>query len=159
MVIKILEIGPEHKAWIRRLLMKHWGGTQILSRGQIHEADRLPGFIAICDDQLSGLVTYHIKNVDCELVSLDSLREGIGIGTNLIEAVKGIARNSGCRRLWLITTNDNTNALRYYQKRGFQITNIYPNAVKKSRNLKPSIPEVGHHGIPIRDEIELEIHL
>ena len=67
------------------------------------------------------------------------------------------AREAGCRRLWLVTTNDNVDALRFYQRRGFRLTELQAGAVDVSRaTLKPSIPEVGDHGIPIRDELVLE---
>ena len=100
-----------------------------------------------------------IANDECELISLDSLVEGIGVGTRLIEAVRGAAVSAGCRRLWLITTNDNTVALRFYQKRGFELATVHRNALDASRRLKPSIPRIGIDGIPLRDEIELEMRL
>jgi DNA-3-methyladenine glycosylase I len=89
-------------------------------------------------------------------VTLNSLREGIGIGTALLDAVREAARKSGCRRTWLITTNDNLHALRFYQKRGWRLTALHRNALDESRRLKPVIPEIGIDGIPLRDEIELE---
>jgi len=90
---------------------------------------------------------------------MNSLVEGKGIGSALVDAVKSIAVASKCKRLWLITTNDNTKALRFWQKRGFRLAAIYPGAVEKSRKLKPEIPLIGDDGIPIRDEIELEMIL
>jgi hypothetical protein len=89
----------------------------------------------------------------------NSLVERRGIGAALIEAVKGAAVGAGCERLWLITTNDNTHALRFYQKRGFALVALRANAVAASRQLKPEIPHLGNDGIPIRDEIELEVAL
>jgi N-acetylglutamate synthase-like GNAT family acetyltransferase len=77
----------------------------------------------------------------------------------LIDKAIEEARIRGCRRLFLITTNDNLNALGFYQKRGFEIVAIYRGAVNESRKRKPSIPQVGMNGIPLRDEIELEIKL
>jgi ribosomal protein S18 acetylase RimI-like enzyme len=88
---------------------------------------------------------------------MKSLAEGIGVGSALVNAVKTIAASAKCRRLWLVTTNDNTYALRFYQKRGFQIVAAHRNALERSRKLKPEIPLEGVDGIPIRDEIELEI--
>jgi ribosomal protein S18 acetylase RimI-like enzyme len=104
-------------------------------------------------------LTYHIDGDACEIVTLDSQREGWGIGTALIEAVKAAARQSGCGRLWLVTTNDNTHALRFYQKRGFILAALHRDAVAASRAIKPEIPFFGVDGIPIRDEIELEMSL
>ena len=81
------------------------------------------------------------------------------MGTALIEAVKEKAEEVRCRRLWLITTNDNLNALRFYQKRGFRLVKVSPSAVDAARQIKPSISELGADGIPLRDEIELELRL
>jgi GNAT superfamily N-acetyltransferase len=106
-----------------------------------------------------GLVTYRIEDDDCEIVTIDSVVEGRGVGTALLEAVTAEARTAGCRRVWLITTNDNLNALRFYQARGFRLVAVHPRAVEESRLLKPEIPELGNFGIAIRDELELELPL
>lgn len=155
--MKIRGITPEDTHWITTLLTDRWGSPTIITRERAHHAEHLPGFIAEWEERQAGLITYHIEDQECEIVSLDSLVEGYGIATTLINAVKQEARKQGCYRLWLITTNDNTPALRYYQKRGFRLARLYPNAVTESRRLKPSIPQLGIDGIPIRDELELEI--
>jgi hypothetical protein len=77
----------------------------------------------------------------------------------LLQAVCDAARKACCNRLWLITTNDNVDALRFYQRFGFSLVALHRDAVRESRRLKPSIPETGKDGIPIRDEIELEMQL
>ena len=81
-----------------------------------------------------------------------------GIGTQIIEKIKEIAKSKNCKRIWLITTNANINALQFYQKRGFYISNIYKNAMEKSRKIKAEIPKM-ENGIEIRDEIELEMKI
>ncbi|QBD81538.1 GNAT family N-acetyltransferase [Ktedonosporobacter rubrisoli] len=149
----------EDSGWLSRFLQEHWGSTRVISRGVIHEADKLPGFVAIWQGQPSGLLTYHIQDRECEIVSLDSTQSGIGIGSALIEASSKAARQAGCKRLWLITSNDNLSALRFYQKRGFALVAIHRNAIEQARKLKPEIPLSGNDGIPIRDEIELELLL
>ena len=138
---------------------ERWGTAKVVSRGKIYWADRLPGLLAMHDDTLVGLVTYTIEDDECEIVTLDSTVEGIGIGTALIEAAKEIATSANCRRLWLITTNDNVDALRFYQKRGLVLAKLHPLALDHSRTLKPEIPLVGNYGIPLRDELELEMIL
>jgi DNA-3-methyladenine glycosylase I len=151
----------EDREWIGRWLVFQWGAEIVISHDVVFHPSDLPGFIAI--DQISnepiGLITYHLTDDECEIVTLDSLREGFGIGNSLIEAVKERARSIGCKRLWLITTNDNLNALRFYQKRGFRVIRVIRGAADKSRETKPEIPEVGYHGIPIHDEFELEFTL
>jgi len=145
--------------WIREVLVEHWGSTRIVSRGKLRHADQLPCFIAVQSSRRLGLTTYLIESDQCEIVSMNSLASGLGVGSLLIDAVKSAAISSRCRRLWLITTNDNTPALRFYQKRGFQLVALHRDAVTQSRNLKPEIPALGCDGIQVRDEIELEILL
>ncbi len=135
------------------------GAPIVVSRGQIHDAGKLPGYVALLDKEKVGLVTFKIVGKECELVTLDSWKENIGVGTILVEAVKRAAHQANCSRLWLITTNDNLHAIGFYQKRGFHLAAIHCNAIAVSRKIKPSIPEIGVHGIPIRDEVELEFQL
>ncbi len=103
-----------------------------------------------------GLLTYVVDGDTCEILTLGVTRQFAGTGTALVEAVRGVAREQGCRRVWVLTTNDNIDALRFYQRRGFRIDVLRPGAVDEARRtLKPGIPEIGDHGIPLRDEIEL----
>ncbi|MGQ9887893.1 MAG: GNAT family N-acetyltransferase [Aggregatilineales bacterium] len=145
--------------WIAQFLDKHWGSTRIVTRGQVYLGHLLDGFIAEQDSKPVGLITYRFDGDACEIVTINSLAQGQGIGTALLEAVKQAALEAGCRRLWLITTNDNMPALRFCQKRGFHLVAVYPNALEASRRLKPEIPLFGLDGIPLRDEIELELTL
>jgi len=145
--------------WARALIRERWGAPEIVTRGRIHCAPELSGFVARIAGRPAGLVTYAIERSECEVVSLDSLRSGCGVGTRLLDAVCSAARDAGCRRVWLITTNDNVHALAFYQKRGFELVAVHRGALEESRRLKPSIPLVGLDGIPLRDEIELELAL
>jgi GNAT superfamily N-acetyltransferase len=156
--IQIKPIEANDKDWISSILEKQWGSVNIITRGKSYQADKLPGYIAVLDDKKIGLITYHMTN-DCEIITLDSFVQGKGIGTALVEKVKETAKGQGCKRVWLITTNDNLEALRFCQKRGFILSALYPNALEQSRKIKPEIPRVGIDGIPLRDEIELEIKL
>ena len=90
-----------------------------------------------------------------EVISLDSIKEGHGIGTNLMNEVELFAKQIGINKITLITTNDNLNALKFYQKRGYRIIKVIQDAVSKAREVKPSIPIVGNDGIPLHDELEL----
>lgn len=147
------------RAWAIQLARARWASQVVVSRGVVHDVATLPGFVALRGDEPVGLATYHIVGDSCEIVTLDSLVEGIGVGAALIDAVRSHAQAAGCRRLWLITTNDNIPAIRFYQKRGFHLVAVHPDAVAESRRLKPEIPLVGLDGIPIRDELEFEIML
>jgi ribosomal protein S18 acetylase RimI-like enzyme len=156
---EILSLDSLEPQQIRHFLEERWGNHLVVSRGKLHDAAALPGFWASQQGQMIGLVTYDITADSCELVTLDSVVEGIGVGSALIAAVKDAARAANCQRLWLITTNDNLPALGFYQKRGFRLTAVHRNALAESRKLKPQIPLIGLDGIPLRDEIELEMPL
>jgi len=148
------------REWVRALVAEHWGADFVVVHGAIYRPHELPGFVAEdAHGQPLGLATYTIRDRGCELVTLNSLRERSGVGTALLDAVAGAARGAGCVRLWLITTNDNVHALAFYQKRGMRLVAVHRGAVDRSRGLKPSIPLVGASGIPICDEIELELPL
>ncbi len=155
----IRPIEKTDRNWIAQFLDNHWGSTRVVSRGQVYLAHLLPGFIAEMDDEKVGLITYRLDEKGCEIITINSTREGEGIGTALIEAVKQAASEEGVQRLWLITTNDNMKALRFYQKRGFSLIAVYPRALDESRKVKPEIPLFGYDGIPLRDELELEMKL
>jgi|SRR5687768_16564342 len=144
---------------LRQFWIEHWGGEEVIARGNIYRPEQLEGFVVEDDEEWIGLLTFVVKDEECEVISLDSLRAGQGMGSKLIDQVIDEARTRGCRRLFLITTNDNLNALGFYQKRGFEIAAIYRGAVNESRRIKPGIPLVGYNNIPLRDEIELEIML
>jgi ribosomal protein S18 acetylase RimI-like enzyme len=155
--IEIRPLNENDREWLRQFMVDAWGSEKVVSRGVIHEAYMLPGFVAFEDGELAGIVTYNISGDQCEIVTLDSIKENKGIGWANISAVKKVAASRGCKRLWLITTNDNIHAIRYYQKRGFTIAAVHCNSIEHSRKLKPQIPLVGNDGIPIRDEIEFEM--
>ena len=144
------------KAWVASFHAEQWGSAVSITRGKSYQADKFPGFIAMNQNRKAGLALYRVDGKECEIMSMNSLVEGIGIGSALVDAVKDAAVKAGCKRLWLITTNDNTKALRFWQKRGFKLAAVYPGAIEKSRLIKPEIPLTGNDGIPIRDEIELE---
>jgi len=157
--ITIQPLNIADREWVSEFMLEHWGSNKVVSRGVVYYPQDLPGFVATDDGEKVGLVTYNIVDERCEIVTIDSIRPFSGVGTALIEAVKNFALESGCKRLWLITTNDNMNALRFYQKRGFVLVAVHRNALDVSRKLKPEIPLMGDDGIPLRDEIELEMML
>ena len=127
----------------------------------VHPLDHPAVVAEAADGRLLGMLTY-VPQPDwrrCEILSLHADEQWHGTGTALIGAVERLARRHGCVRLWVITTNDNVDALRFYQRRGFYLVTVHRGAVDRSRaSLKPEIPPLGAYGIPLRDELELEKH-
>lgn len=155
-MMRVQNITAEMREEIGQFMQENWGSTVMVSRGHIHQLDRLPGFLAVENNEIIGIITYYIIDKNCEIVSLDSFKEKRGIGTQLVKCVIDAAKKQFCEKIWLITTNDNVNAMRFYQKRGFTMTNLYIDAVKEARKLKREIPIIGYEGIPILHEIEFE---
>ena len=149
---------PQHE--VLHFFEEHWGSTEMVISSGIYDCSQLEGF-AFLDEQraIIGLITYIMREEDCEIISLDSTVEGRGIGSALVKAVEQEAFGQGCTSISLITTNDNLHALKFYQKRGYYLLEILRNAVEQARAYKPSIPFIGNDGIPIRDEIRLQKQL
>ncbi|BAD40429.1 GNAT family N-acetyltransferase [Symbiobacterium thermophilum] len=145
--------------WLRDLWTAEWGGETMITRGRVHRLADLQALIAWDGAAPVGAATFHVEGTDCELMSLNAIRPGGGVGSALLQAVEDAARQAGCRRVWLITSNDNLDALRFYQRRGYRLVAVHPGAIDEARRLKPTIPLVGEHGIPIHDELELEKRL
>ena len=141
---------------LRRFWIKHWAREEIIVHRQVIRPEQVEGFTY--EDWL-GLITYCVRENECEIISLDSLREGQGIGSTLIGAVIKEAQARRCRRITVVTTNDNLQALGFYQKRGFSLVAVRRGAIDEARKRKPAISRTGKNGIPLRDEIELEFLL
>jgi GNAT superfamily N-acetyltransferase len=153
---------PPHvseRAWLEHQLTESWGSTTVVSRGRVHDASRLSALVAVQGGELVGLATFALADAECELVTLDALLQRTGVGSALLARVVQHAAEHGCRRVWLITTNDNIEAIRFYQRRGMRLIAVHPGAVDEARRLKPSIAVRGEHGIPIHDELEFELRL
>lgn len=155
----IVKVNDDNRQKVNEILINEWESTDIIIRGEVVDGTKLDGFVALKDNEIIGLITYMIKNNECEICSLNSFIENKGIGTNLIKKVKEYAKEKDCTRLKLITTNDNIRGLEFYQRRGFVFSNIYKNAIENSRKIKPEIPVFADNGLPIRDEIEFEMEL
>jgi ribosomal protein S18 acetylase RimI-like enzyme len=157
--IQIRSLTPSDGDLVKRVMVAEWGAETVVAHLQVFHPVDMPGFVACIGEEPVGLLTYNISGKWCEIVTLNSWRVGLGVGTALIEAVRQAAIQAGCGRLFLVTTNNNTYALRFYQKRGFIISSIRINAIAEFRKLKPQIPLLDVDGLPISDEIELEIRL
>lgn len=159
MIENIERISNKTRELVNQFFIDNWFSTDMSIRGEIIDGTKLDGFLLQEDNKIIGLVTYTFFGDICEIVSLDSKRENIGIGSALLKEIEKIAIDNNCKKIRLITTNDNMSALQFYQKRGYCLTKLYPNAMEEVRKVKPNIPALGDNDIPLRDEIELEKQL
>lgn len=160
MSISVRALTKSDREWVTQVYLQYWGADFIVTRGRCVTPAEIEGFYAVDNrDDRIGLLTYQITGDECEIISLDAFVQWIGVGTALMRAVTKAAASSGSKRIWLITTNDNLDAMRFYQRRDFHLVAVHVNALEASRRLKPSIPAIGCFGIPLRDELEFEMLL
>jgi len=156
--LRVRALRDDERQWAAAVIGDSWGAV-VIGGGREHRPAELPAVVAEADGERAGLATYAPDGADCELVTLDALTVGGGIGGALVEAVAEAARAAGATRLHLITTNDNLPALRLYQRHGFALTAVRADEIAATRRRKPQIPATGYAGIPIRDELVLERRL
>lgn len=155
-IVKFYPIDPTNRQFIDEFIINHWYTLDMIVRGERINLGIANGWYAKRNQTVVGLITFRIFDGSLEILSLNSTEEKQGIGTALLHKVIDEAISRHCSSIKVITTNDNTSALRLYQKRGFDLIKIYRNSIDQSRPLKPEIPLLGNDGIPLRHEMELE---
>jgi ribosomal protein S18 acetylase RimI-like enzyme len=156
---QIRELTVDDASWLRTFLLEHFGSTRVVSRGVLHRVGSLPGFVALSTGEPAGLLSYSVVARELEVVTLHAAVSGQGIGSALLAAARERATDLACTRLWLITTNDNRPAIRFYERAGLTLAQVHRGAVAEARRIKPEIPKLGYGGVPIEDELEFEVQL
>ncbi|MCL2702342.1 MAG: GNAT family N-acetyltransferase [Defluviitaleaceae bacterium] len=165
--MEIVRLDNDYHKEVTDFIDNEWG-TPIITKGNIIDIFSLPGFAAVDNGKLAGAILYQVKDNECEIAAFFSLTKNKGIGSKLINAVIDAAKEHDCARVWLITTNDNTQAIRYYQKRGFTLKAAHINAFKITQRLKGEFGKcnggkdglvLGIDDIPILHELEFEVVL
>ena len=154
--MEIKRIDQTQREAVDAFILQQWFTSDMVVHGEFIDLSKADGWFVCEDDEIVGLITFRIIHDEMEILSLDSLKENKGIGTALLDTAFQEAKLMGCTRIMLITTNDNLPALRFYQRRGFEMVRIYRNAVEEARKIKPQIPVIGIDCIPVKHEIELE---
>ena len=179
----IREIDTALREKVQPIVDESWSAPYMVVGGKLWDTRVMPGFAAVSQSlsiettsplkptplsetcEILGYLLYDFHDGICEIMALESIAQNIGVATALIEKVKETAKISGASpkaetvRVTVVTTNDNTNAIRFYQRRGFSIRTVRLSVMDAARLLKPSIPLIGDNGIPLRDEIEFEIEV
>lgn len=147
------------RSQIAEFIAQRWHSRKVISQGKAYYPHEEEGFVDWRDGVLAGLLTYVLHGDEMELLTLDSTMPGHGIGSTLTLMAIDVARRKNVRRVTLCTTNDNTRAMAFYQRMGFRMVRINVGAVDEARKLKPEIPDVGIDGIPMHDEVVMELSL
>jgi GNAT superfamily N-acetyltransferase len=172
--IRVRRARPADGPSIDAMFAASWGEPRVAAGGRLYDLRTLPALVATRPvvpgsardrggtheadeptEQIIGVLTYEIDGDAIEVVSIEAVPPHHGTGTALLAAAADLGKAAGLARLFLVTTNDNIDAFRFYQRRGLHILEVRPDGVARSREVKPLIPLIGSYGIPMRDEIVL----
>jgi len=159
-MITVRPTTQDTRHWVRSVVGEYFNSLLQLRPGRVWEdVSLLPGFVAEDEDKPRGFALYEVRGDECELVVIRSVVERVGAGTALVTALREEAVRQGCQRLQVFTVNDNINAIRFYQRRGFDLIALHREAMEEVRRIKPDVPILGDDGIPMRHMLEFEIRL
>jgi GNAT superfamily N-acetyltransferase len=147
----------DERPWMVTTLTGRWGDRVVVARGEMIDVADLQALVALDGEEPVGLLGYRVDRESLEVVTLDAFAPGAGVGSALLAAAIDLARGANLRRLWLVTTNDNIDAIAFCMKRGLSLACVHLNAVTWAREVKPAIPDFGNYGLPVEDEVELEL--
>ena len=157
--VVVRALSPGDHDWVVSTLTDSWGSVLAARRGELVDASTLEGFVATLDGHRVGLAVHQLLGDQLEVVSVSTSVRRRGVGRALMERCFDEARSMGCRRVWLVTTNDNIAAIAFYQRLGMDLRGVHRDAVTASRRLKPEIPLRNAEGLPIDHELEFELRL
>jgi GNAT superfamily N-acetyltransferase len=140
---------------LENFMSLYWGGEPLIVHGKKYFTKDLEGYLAFNNEECIAFLLFERQQIDWEIIVFESYSKFSGIGTKLLNALFDEAKKNNCPAIHVMTTNDNLDALRFYQRRGFVLSGIYLDVVEYARSLKPSIPALGDYDIPIRDELML----
>ncbi|HZQ86647.1 MAG TPA: GNAT family N-acetyltransferase [Acidimicrobiales bacterium] len=161
--VRVRLLAKADRPALRKVLAEQWGLPVVSISGVHDDPSALPGFVA--DDSLPtggmplGYLTYIVDGDQCEVLTINALLQGAGVGRALMDAARGAAVNAGCRRLWLMTTNENLRAIAFYQRWGMDLAALHRNFADTVRAAKPAVDLSPHDGIPFRHALEFELLL
>ncbi len=155
--LEIRLLTAEHLDWAMAQVADQFASSRVVSKGVLHDCRDLPGVVCLNEGQPCGLLQFSLRGGELEVVILIATRPGLGIGRELLGAANTVARELDAKRIWLITTNNNLEAIDFYERVGYKLVCIHEGAVTEARKLKPEIPAVDGAGRPISDELEFEL--
>jgi ribosomal protein S18 acetylase RimI-like enzyme len=157
--MEVRPMGPDDRYWVAECCRRAFGSPLVVSLGRLFDPARLSGLVAWEAGRRAGVLAFAEESGGAGVVLVAADRPGRGAGTGLLRALEATAGERGWERLRLFTTNDNTGALRFYQRRGWDLAALHREAVDRDRELKPEIPVMGRDGIALRHTLELERRL
>jgi len=145
----------EHYPRLEQLALRLWGETLVECFGRAYDVLKLPAFVAQAGEEVAGFLSHSVEDDRMNLVMLNVVPEhqGRGLAKALLGAAVAESQKLGLTSLEVATSNDDLPALDFYQRAGFVITEVVPGLLVEHHGGV----EEGFAGIPVRDEIRLEL--
>lgn len=159
-MFKIRSSDTSDISWIESAV-RGWGSSFVVSKGRKSYPQNSPCLIAEgADGSKAALLSYEPRpKNEAEITFLESFETGKGAAGQLVKEAVKLLKKKNIKRVFVVSTNNNYDAFKFYQYQGFRPVRVYPDAMKAARRLKPSIPKMCSNGLPINDEIEYELLL
>jgi uncharacterized damage-inducible protein DinB/N-acetylglutamate synthase-like GNAT family acetyltransferase len=159
--VEVRPFTTDDAGWAAELLDRELAGRLQARRGELIDVLDGEGLVAWRGGERVGLATFRDDGPGrIELSALVATERAGGIGSALVNGLADEGRKRGVGEIRATTTNDNLDALAFYQRRGFVLEELRGGAVEGSRSaIKPGIPRHAANGLPIRDEIEVVLVL
>ena len=146
------------RARVQELFISDFGHLTIVAFGQEMHADQEAALVADMKDDIGGALAWRRYGEAFHIVALatDPMWQRSGVGGYLVAEAELLARREGLTRVITATSNDNLPSLYFFQRHGYRITEVAPDAFARLSKV-PSAP--GFAGIQVLDEIRLEKRL
>jgi ribosomal protein S18 acetylase RimI-like enzyme len=148
---------PHDRERLEQLALHFWGETEVECFDRVYDVLELPAIVAELGGEVVGFVCFAVDGERINLVMCNVLPDfqGRGVGKDLLQAAVEKARLLGLTRLVVATSNDDLPALAFYQRAGFTVEAVVPGRILEHHGEE----EKGFAGIPVRDEIRLQLPL
>ena len=149
---------PRDQKRVQDLFISDFGHLTIVAFGEEMHADREEALVADMHGEIGGALAWRRFDQAVHIVALatDPLWQRAGVGGYLVAEAELLARREGLGRVITAPSNDNLPSLYFFQRHGYRVTAVVPDAFARVSKV-PSAP--GFAGIPVLDEIRLEKRL
>jgi ribosomal protein S18 acetylase RimI-like enzyme len=139
---------------IQELFLSDFGHLTVVAFGEVMHADQEAALVAEMKDDVAGALAHRRLDSAFHIVALatDPMWQRSGVGGYLLAEAELLARREGYDRVVTSTSNDNLPSLYFFQRHGFRITAVNPDAFARHLNVANA---PGFAGIYIRDEVQL----
>jgi GNAT superfamily N-acetyltransferase len=152
------DAGDHDRALALELFTRDIGRTRVVGFGEVVSLEATDMVVADMQGEISGALAWKRRDEALQVVALatDPMWQRSGVGGYLLAEAEVTARREGLSRVIVSASNDNLPALYFYQRHGYRITEVVPDAMLHEGE-PPQHP--GFADIPVRDELRLEKRL